>query len=188
MLVTQSCLTLCNPMDCSLPGCSVHGILQARILEWVALPISFEFPGSYSKFPLTVLHMIIFMFQCYSFFFKSLLNLLQYCFYFMFCFLSTGGIWNFSSSTRDRTCIPALEGKVLTTGLPGKLPATPPQLLVVLKKLKIELPCNPEIPLLSIYPGKAIIPFLLLLFPSRLENSLRGLGLRMSLSSELIPR
>ena len=36
--VTQSCPTLCDPMDCSLPGCSVHGILQARILEWVAMP------------------------------------------------------------------------------------------------------------------------------------------------------
>ena len=35
--VTQSCLTLCDPMDCSPPGSSVHGILQARILEWVAL-------------------------------------------------------------------------------------------------------------------------------------------------------
>ena len=34
---TQSCLTLCNPMDCSLPGSSVHGIFQARILEWVAI-------------------------------------------------------------------------------------------------------------------------------------------------------
>ena len=34
----QSCLTLCDPMDCSLPGSSVHGILQARILEWVAMP------------------------------------------------------------------------------------------------------------------------------------------------------
>ena len=32
----QLCLTLCNPMDHSLPGSSVHGILQARILEWVA--------------------------------------------------------------------------------------------------------------------------------------------------------
>ena len=40
--VTQSCLTLCNPMDCSPPGSSVHGILQARILEWVALPFSRE--------------------------------------------------------------------------------------------------------------------------------------------------
>ena len=36
----QSCLTLCNPVDCSLPGSSVHGILQARILEWVAMPSS----------------------------------------------------------------------------------------------------------------------------------------------------
>ena len=34
----QSCLTLCNRMDCSSPGSSVHGILQARILEWVVLP------------------------------------------------------------------------------------------------------------------------------------------------------
>ena len=33
----QSCPTLCDPMDCSLPGSSVHGILQARILEWVAI-------------------------------------------------------------------------------------------------------------------------------------------------------
>ena len=36
----QSCLTLCNPMDCSLLGSSVHGIFQARILEWVAIPFS----------------------------------------------------------------------------------------------------------------------------------------------------
>ena len=36
----QSCLTLCDPMDCSLPGSSVHGILQARILEWVAMSFS----------------------------------------------------------------------------------------------------------------------------------------------------
>ena len=36
----QSCPTLCDPMDCSLPGSSVHGILQARILEWVATPSS----------------------------------------------------------------------------------------------------------------------------------------------------
>ena len=35
--VTQSCLTPCDPMDCSLPSSSVHGIFQARILEWVAI-------------------------------------------------------------------------------------------------------------------------------------------------------
>ena len=34
----QSCLTLCDPVDCSLPGFSVHGIFQARILEWAAMP------------------------------------------------------------------------------------------------------------------------------------------------------
>ena len=39
-LVAQACLTLCNPMDGSLPGSSVHGILQARILEWVAISSS----------------------------------------------------------------------------------------------------------------------------------------------------
>ena len=38
VLVAQSCLTLCNPTDCSLPGSSVHGILQAQILEWVDIP------------------------------------------------------------------------------------------------------------------------------------------------------
>ena len=36
----QSCLTLCDPMDCSQLGSSVHGILQARILEWVAMSFS----------------------------------------------------------------------------------------------------------------------------------------------------
>ena len=40
VLVAQSCLTICDPMDCSLPGSSVRGILQARILKWVAMPSS----------------------------------------------------------------------------------------------------------------------------------------------------
>ena len=38
--VAQSCLTLCGPVDCSLPGFSIHGILQARILEWVTISFS----------------------------------------------------------------------------------------------------------------------------------------------------
>ena len=38
--VAQSCPTLCNPMGCSPPGSSIHGILQARILEWVAISFS----------------------------------------------------------------------------------------------------------------------------------------------------
>ena len=40
VLVTQSCLTLCDPMDCGPPGSVVHGIFQARIQEWVAIPFS----------------------------------------------------------------------------------------------------------------------------------------------------
>ena len=36
--VTQLCPTICDPMDCSLPGSSVHGVFQARVLEWSALP------------------------------------------------------------------------------------------------------------------------------------------------------
>ena len=39
-LAAQSCLILCNPMDCSPSGSSAHGILQARILEWIAMPFS----------------------------------------------------------------------------------------------------------------------------------------------------
>ena len=38
--VAQSCLILSDPMDCSLPGSSVHGIFQARVLEWVAIAFS----------------------------------------------------------------------------------------------------------------------------------------------------
>ena len=38
--VTQSCPTLCDPVDCSLPGSSIHGIFQARMLEWVAISFS----------------------------------------------------------------------------------------------------------------------------------------------------
>ena len=39
-LIAQSCMTLCDPMDCSSQGSSVHGILQARTMEWVAIPFS----------------------------------------------------------------------------------------------------------------------------------------------------
>ena len=45
-LIPKLCLTLCDPRDCRLPGSSVHGISQARILEWVAS----SFSGRYSGF------------------------------------------------------------------------------------------------------------------------------------------
>ena len=44
VLVAQSCLTPCSSMDCSPPGSSVHGILQVRIPEWVAIPFSRGLP------------------------------------------------------------------------------------------------------------------------------------------------
>ena len=46
--VAQLCPTLCNPVDCSLPGSSIHGILQARILEWVAIYLYNEWFKLYS--------------------------------------------------------------------------------------------------------------------------------------------
>ena len=49
--VTQSCPTLCDPGDCSPPGSSVHGILQARILEWVAISFSISFSPSPGDLP-----------------------------------------------------------------------------------------------------------------------------------------
>ena len=56
--VAQSCPTLCNPVDCSPPGSSVHGILQAKILEWVAI--------SYSKICVYICVYIFVWFQKYS--------------------------------------------------------------------------------------------------------------------------
>ena len=52
--VIQLCLTLCDPMDCSLPGSSVHGIFQAIVLEWIAISFSrgiFPIQGSNPRLP-----------------------------------------------------------------------------------------------------------------------------------------
>ena len=43
VLIAQSCPALCDPKDWSLPDSSIHGILQARVLEWVAIPFSRRF-------------------------------------------------------------------------------------------------------------------------------------------------
>ena len=47
--VAQSCLTVSNPMDCSLPGSSIHGIFQARVLEWGAIAFSVEYYSAVKK-------------------------------------------------------------------------------------------------------------------------------------------
>ena len=53
---TQLCLTLCKPMDGSLPGSSVHENFQARILEWAAIPLQGIFPTQGSN--LCLLHLL----------------------------------------------------------------------------------------------------------------------------------
>ena len=55
VLVAQLCLTLCDPMDCILPGSSVHGILQVRILEWVAISFSQKIKNKHVLFSVTKL-------------------------------------------------------------------------------------------------------------------------------------
>ena len=52
--VAQSYPTLSDPMDCSLPGSSVHGIFQARVLEWVAIAFSGKIPWRREKLPIPV--------------------------------------------------------------------------------------------------------------------------------------
>ena len=93
----QSCLTLCNPMDCSLPGSSIRGILQAGILEWVAISSSTE-PSQprdwtrvshiirqilYHQCPLVVFGLLIF---CWEFSHLCLSVTLAYNFQFL-CYL-----------------------------------------------------------------------------------------------------
>ena len=79
-LVTQLCQTLCSPMDCSPPGSSVHGILQARILEWVTIFLFQEiFPtqGSNSGLP-CLLHCRLILYWHGSITEKYSKNLTQY--------------------------------------------------------------------------------------------------------------
>ena len=73
--VAQSCPTLSDPMDCSLPGSSVHGIFQARVLEWVAIAFSeFMCIGGcvYKAAPIVcmvfknLLNIILMYFLCYK--------------------------------------------------------------------------------------------------------------------------
>ena len=54
--IAQSCPTLSDPMDCSLPGSSVHGIFQARVLEWVAIAFSETYLQEY---PIANMHILI---------------------------------------------------------------------------------------------------------------------------------
>ena len=90
----QSCPTLCDPVDCSLPGSPDHGMCQARILEWVARPscrVSSR-PRNWTRVSYETSPALTGAFFTTSATWeaqKSLLNLLQYCFCIMFGFLTT---------------------------------------------------------------------------------------------------
>ena len=60
----QSCPTLYDPMDCSPPGSSVHGILQARILEWVAVPSFRKNPVQRTSVFFCICHFVCFLWMC----------------------------------------------------------------------------------------------------------------------------
>ena len=59
--VAQSCLTLSDPMDCTLPGSSVHGIFQAKLLEWGAIPFSDIYIHMYTN--TYILYQILFLYM-----------------------------------------------------------------------------------------------------------------------------
>ena len=76
----QSCPNLCNPMDCSLPGSSVYGVSQARILEWVAILLQKIFPSQGSNPGLLVSPALAGEFFTISTTWKASINLLSSAF------------------------------------------------------------------------------------------------------------
>ena len=70
--VAQSCLTLCNPVDCSPPGSSIHGIFQARVLEWISISFSITYVYMY-------IHSFFFFLISHFFLRKKWEGLLWWC-------------------------------------------------------------------------------------------------------------
>ena len=103
---TQSCPTLCNPVDCSTPSSSVHGISQARILEWVAISFSRDWLRDRTLVYLHLLHCrwILYFWETrasYKAGWTSLSLFSQDCIFFFFgC---PQGLWVLSSLIRDQT-------------------------------------------------------------------------------------
>ena len=116
--VAQLCPTLCNPMDCNVPGSSFQGIFQARILEWVA--ISFSKRSSQPRDWTRVSRIVG---RCFTIWAtrevprqKPETPLILFC----FVLATSCSMWDLSSPTRDATIPPALERGFLTSGPPGK--------------------------------------------------------------------
>ena len=113
--VAQSCLTLLDSMDCSLPGSSVHGIFQARVLEWGAMP------SPKGRSPGLLFPQLLFVW-------KSLFFFNIYCCLFIFnvysfiwlCWIFAVGYGILVPRSGIEPEFPALEGRFLTTGPSGK--------------------------------------------------------------------
>ena len=97
-LVTQLYPALCDPMDCSLPGPSVHGILQARILEWIAISSPGDLPNPGLPHCRQILdHLFFFFFNFFKIYFNWKLITLQYC---------TGFCHTLTWISHGCTCVP----------------------------------------------------------------------------------
>ena len=113
-IVIQSCPNLCNLTDCSLPVSFVHGILQARILKWVAIPFSrgSSWPRDWIWISCTA----------GRFFTIWATREAPECYKALFTFSCFGG-WDLSSTTSGlHSSLLHWKHGVLTTGLPGKIP------------------------------------------------------------------
>ena len=114
-LVTKLCLTLCDSMGCSPPGSSVHGISQARTLEWAAISFSRDLLSlgidpvapAWQSYPLPLSHLRIAQHFKYVKLLNLFIDLTHRNYYHPFFFLAVPHVmWDLSSSTRDWTLAP----------------------------------------------------------------------------------
>ena len=106
--VTQSCPTLRDPMDCTLPGSSDHGIFQARVLEWFPLlnaEVKSKSTQDQEIKQSSVLMLYFFLSLCWTCY-----NIASVCFG---VFFWPQGMWDLSSPTRNQTYIPCIQRQSL---------------------------------------------------------------------------
>ena len=94
--VAQSRPTLCDPMDCSLPGFSIHGIFQARVLEWGAVPFSQGSPLIFFRQCFPMFFFVSFTFLFSSLYYQLICNFLNFSK--LGCFIAEAhSIWHFAA-------------------------------------------------------------------------------------------